>query len=239
MGRRQILWASCVLIVITVAVIGAALKSNTLPESDAKVDKSNDKSVFRALQEARVVAVAKWSVEDSEEAGLLCVVQAFNQNPDYEGAGMKLTIFNQAGAVIYEDHFSNVHSMYSSYVLRQGSPQLVLEIDYGGSASFLKMLDYKNGKVVNLMEAVKPNSDFTINAEVRPQLRSGINSAAEPYQILLTEGVGLASPVEKYTEVFRYMNGAYRYVGKFSQQKVDNYIEDLMKRPSNQPKSQK
>jgi len=167
-------------------------------------------------------------VQDGSK-NLSYTVQSFEQDPHYEGgAGVKLSIFDEAGAVIYEDYFSEVQSIYPSYALRKGSPQLIMEVSEGGSASFLKMLDYQNGKVVDLMEAVKPNNDFTVNAEVRPQLRAGVNPAGEPYQVLLTGSVGLASPVEKHTSVFRYKDGAYQYVGKFSAQKVDDYIEKLM-----------
>jgi hypothetical protein len=46
----------------------------------------------------------------------------------------------------------------------------------------------------------------------------------------------LASPADKNTEVFRYKNGAYQYVGGFSQRKVDDYIEELMKQSQSQSK---
>jgi len=233
MGKKRILWASCALIAITTVVVAVALKTNTSLEqspSNVRAVKNNGDSIIRPLQDARVVAFTKWSVDDSENAGLSCIVRAFDQDPNYDGAGVKLSIFDQAGAVIYQDYFSEVQSIYSSYALRKSSPQLIVEASYEGSTSFLKMLDYQNGKVVDLMEAVKPNNDFTVNAEVRPQLRTGVNPAVEPYQVLLTEGVGLASPAEKYTNVFRYKDGAYRYVGKFSTKDVDDYMEKLLAR---------
>lgn len=233
MKKAQVLYAVCA-VTATFAIVFGVIKNNArTPEklpNEAGAVRDDNKKIVRLLQDARVTAFSSWSVQD-ESKNLPYAVQSFDQDPHYEGgAGVKLSIFDEAGAVIYEDYFSEVHRIYPSYALRKGSSQLVMEVGYGGSASFLKMLDYQNGKVVNLMEAVEPNSDFHAGAEVRPQFRSGINPAVEPYQVLLTRGVGLASPVEKHTEVFRYKDGAYRYVGKFSTKEVDDYIEKLMAR---------
>lgn len=233
MKKVLTLCAICTLIAAFAVVFGV-IKNNALSvkqsPSEAKAVKADNKDIIRLLQDARVIAFNSWSVQDDEDKNLSYFVQAFDHDPNYEGAGVKLSIFDQAGAVIYEDYFSEVQSIYPSYALRKGSPQLVMKVGYGGSTSFLKMLNYQNGKVVDLMGAVKPNNDFTVGAEVRPQFRSGVHPAIEPYQILLTQGVGLASPVEKHTEVFRYKDSAYRYVGKFSTKEVDDYIEKLMAR---------
>ncbi len=231
MKKAQVLYAVCA-VTATFAIAFGVIKNNArTPErlpNEAGAVKDDSKKIVQILQDARVVAFSSWPVQD-ESKSLSYTVQSFEQDPHYEGgAGVKLSIFDEAGAMIYEDYFSEVHRIYPSNALRKGSSQLVMEVGYGGSASFLEMLDYQNGKVVNLMEVVKPNNDFHAGAGVRPQFRGGVNPAVEPYQVLLTGGVGLASPVEKHTDVFRYKDGAYRYVGRFSAQKVDDYIEKLM-----------
>jgi len=85
------------------------------------------------------------------------------------------------------------------------------------------MLHYRNGKVVELIN--EKESDFDAGAEVRAQFRTGINPANEPFQIMLTRGVGLASPARKYTTVYRYKDGRYQRVGEFAQQEADDYME--------------
>jgi hypothetical protein len=192
---------------------------------ESKSVKPDSKILVQLIQNARVSVSNSWAVDDQK---MFYALQAFDQEPKYEGAGVKLSIFDEAGKVIYEDYFSEVERIYLSYALRKSTPQLILEVSYGGGANFFEMLDYRNGKVVDLMQAVKPDNDFTINAEVRPQLRKGVNPAKEPYQVLLTSGVGLASSAAKYTEVFRYKDGAYRYVGEFPARDVDNYMEKLL-----------
>jgi hypothetical protein len=78
------------------------------------------------------------------------------------------------------------------------------------------------------MGAVEPNNDFDVEAEVCPQFQDGVVSYKEPFQVLLTVGVGLASPVEKYTKVFRYKDGAYRYIGMVPRREIDNQLERLL-----------
>jgi hypothetical protein len=231
MKRSRILYALCAVAATYVAVAGV-IKNHAFQlkwsAGEARGDKADNKDILRLLREARVVSFNSWPVDEDEAKSLYYIVQAFDRDTNYDGPGVKLSIFDEAGAVIHEDYFGEVQNIYSSYALRKGSPQLVMEISEGGSASFLKMLDYQDGKVVDLMETAKPDNDFTVSAEVRPQLRTGVNPAVEPYQILLTEGVGLASPAEKHMSIFRYKGGAYRYVGRIPAQKVDDYIEKLM-----------
>jgi hypothetical protein len=231
MKKAELLFAACAVTAMSAIVLGV-IKNNALtPEqlsNEAGVFRDENKKIVRLLQDARITASGSWSVQD-EGKNLPYAIRSFDQDTNYEGgAGVKLSIFDEAGAVIYEDYFNEVQRIYPTYALRKDSVQLVMEVGYGGSASFFKMLDYQNGKVVDLMEAVEPDTDFHVGAEVRPQFRSGVAPAGEPYQVMLTSGVGLASPAEKQTSVFRYKGGEYRYAGKFSAQKVDDYIEKLI-----------
>jgi hypothetical protein len=116
---------------------------------------------------------------------------------------MKLTILNPSGEPIYEEYFESLMRMYETRALRDSSSQLVLELVYGGTGTYhLRMLDYRDGKLVKVLDG--EDGLFNANAEVRPQFQSGTHPAEEPFQIMLTEGVGLASPVQKDTRVYRY-----------------------------------
>jgi hypothetical protein len=176
------------------------------------------------LQIARVGMFGRWPVDERE---LLYFVQEYHQDSK-EGDGSKLVIVDWSGRVIYEAKFGKVWRIYTSYVLRRTSPQLAVEVGYGGKTNFLKILDYQGGRIVDLMGAVEPNNDFDVEAEVCPQFQDGVISYKEPFQVLLTVGVGLASPVEKYTKVFRYKDGAYHYIGMVPRREIDNQLERLL-----------
>jgi len=193
-----------------------------------RVVQNDDKAIMSWLRDKKVMLFYRWQVGDDERNQAFCIVRACDENPNYECAGVKLSIVDGMGRVIHEEHYSEVYRMYPVFALRKAHPQLVIEGDYGGSAKFFEMLDYRNGQIVSLMG--KPNNDFSAGAEVRPQFRTEVNAAKEPFQILLTHGAsGLASPGEKYTNVYRYKEGSYRFVGSFPQQRVDDYMEKLMR----------
>lgn len=210
--------------------------SEELASPPAASKKANSDSLIKRLNDERIVAIHRWQVETDEEKTLVCMFQGFDKDPNYEGSGVKLTILDPSGASVYEALFSEVQRVYSTFALRDLSEQLVIEVNYGGSTTFLHMLDYRKGKVVELIN--EKESDFDAGAEVRPQFRTGINPATEPFQIMLTHGVGLASPARKYTTVYRYKDGKYRRVGEFAQPEVDDYMEDRLKGAS-KPKTTK
>ena len=164
----------------------------------------------------------------------MCIFRAFDSDPHYEGSGIKLSILEPSGASLYDAYFSDLQRVYSIFALLELSEQLVIEVGYGGSTKFLHILDYRDGKVVELIN--EKESDFDVGAEVRPQFRSGISPATEPFQIMLTHGVGLASPARKYTTIYRYKDGKYWRVGEFAQQEVDDHIEDRLKGAARRPK---
>jgi hypothetical protein len=227
-----LVFIGCLLIGVAFAVGSRMAKHipyRDVPSQTSASKKVDDLNVVKRLKAERIVAVHRWHVENEEEKSLLCVFQAFDKDPHYEGNGIKLSILEPSGASVYEAYFSELQSVYSTSALRNLSDQLVVEVGYGGSTSFLHMLDYRNGKVVELID--KKESEFDVGAEVRPQFRSGVSPATEPFQIMLTQGVGLASPARKSTAVYRYKNGRYRRTGEFPQQDADDYIENLIKSP--------
>jgi len=226
-------------VLLAVAAIFGALVwkkygSGDLASSSATAKKTDKDSFVKRLNDEHIITIHQWHVEDNEEKTLLCMFQGFDKDPLYDGSGVKLTILDPSGTSVYEGRFSEVQRVYSTTALRGLSDQLVIEAGYGGSTSFLHMLDYRNGKVVELIN--EKERDFDVGAEVRPQFRSGISPATEPFQIMLTHGVGLTSPARKYTSVYRYKDGRYRLVGEFPQQQVDDYIEGLLRQPKSESK---
>ena len=228
---KTVIVALLAALAIFAGLVWGKFRSEAFASSSSTGKQGDNKSLLDQLNDERIVAIHNWRIDDNEEKLLLCVVQRFDKDPQYDGSGVKLTIIDPTGATVYEKRYSEVGRVYSATALRNLSEQLVIEANYGGSTSFLHMLDFRNGKVVELIDAKE--SDFDVGAEVRPQFRSGVQAASEPFQIMLTHGVGLASPARKSTSVFRYKDGKYRRLGEFSQQQVDDYVErQLMTEPN-------
>jgi hypothetical protein len=209
--------------------IGSQLGSFS-PTTEGKTEstKAADSELIQTLRQQKVEAFYAWNGGDSDGGPLLCLVRAFDKDPNWDGGGMKLTIFNPTGQPIYQDYFESLIRLYETTALRNLASQLVFEAVYGGTGTYhLRMLDYRQGKIVKLFDG--ENGLFNADAEVRPQFRSDTFPAKEPFQVLLTEGVGLASSALKETRVYRYKNGTYLHVGTFPQEKLDDYLEKLLK----------
>jgi hypothetical protein len=184
--------------------------------------------IIKRLREWRVESVYTWDTGDTKRDSLACLIQAIDDKAQEEGQRVELTIFDPSGLPIYEESFDSVIRIYQSYALRSLHPQLVVEAVYGGTGSYrLQMFDYRNGKIVKLIKG--EDGHFNANADLRPQFRSGVVPAVEPFQLLMTQGVSLASPAPKFTRAYRYRQNAYEYVGEFAQQKLDDYMERLLK----------
>lgn len=229
---RFIITSGLVLAVFAVIVIGVTRKrfrSAKHSTEVAKSDQARGLTNSALLSDRQLIAFNKWSTERNGDSSLSFVIRT-SAEPDCPGSGVKLSILDKAGTAIYEDSFCWIAAIYPQNILRNGRPQLVIEANFGGNANSLEILDYQNGKVVDLTQDIE--NDYGSHADVRPQFRSAVRPAVEPFQLLLTDP-GFASTGEKHTTVYRFKDGAYRFVGEFSATKADDLIEQLMNSSAN------
>jgi hypothetical protein len=227
MNMRFLTVSAVVLAIFVVVIIDVARQHFLSPKrstASTKLDETSGLANSVLLSDSRLIAFNRWSTERKGNPNLSYVIRT-STDQDCSGSGVKLTILNNAGVTIHEDRFCGIDSIYPRDILRTGMPQLIVEANLGGNQDFLGILAYQDGKVIDLTREIE--SDFGSHAEVRPQFRSGVRPAVEPYQIMLT-AAGLASSEEKYTSVYRYKDGAYKRVGEFSATKADNLLEQLM-----------
>lgn len=175
-------------------------------------------AVLSVLRESNIKAFGEWDV--GEDFPVLFVVI---KSDDAD----KFFVQDKTGKLLYENVGINIQRVYPVTALRLPRSQLVFEYDEGGSDSFVQMLDYHDGKVSEKIGSTQGENSFGADVEIRPQFRTTIDPAREPFEIFLTE-YGLASPAGKYTNVLRYKNGTYRVVGAFDRVKAGNCVESLL-----------
>lgn len=168
---------------------------------------------------------------DENNSKLHCIVQRNGDGNNELEKGVKLSITDNKGLKLFEDKFDEVVNIYSSYILRKEFPQLVI-IAEREETSIVNILEYRSNKVLSLTKSSEFQDDSIMNIDIRPQFQSSVKPASEPYQILINTGIGLASPDEKITKVFRYKNDNFVIAGEFSTTKIDDYIEKLLKEKS-------
>jgi hypothetical protein len=177
-----------------------------------------------------IIMKGNWYSEDENDENLIYVVEKLSlsqENKSWEK--VQLVIISGTNKIVYDEKFSEIERVYPIYALRTNNPQLVIEFNGGGQDNSIMVLDYRNEKISNLTQEEGKEMTFRSHVSVRPQFQKTVNTTKEPYQILLTPD-GIAGSGEKYTNIFRYKNGQYRFWGKFSQDKLDDYIEKITDR---------
>src|SRR5262249_22927273 len=199
----------------------ATNSSNKEEQKDADIN-----AIVRRLVDDKVVAFYKWDVDT--DTTLFCIGRNTGK-PELPGAPITtFSIIDQQGKLLYEEDRIEIKSISTSYILRTTRPQLVVDVNGGGKVNSLKILDYQQGKITELLD--DEDQQYSISALIKPQFRSGVTPSQEPYEILLMSGVGLASPDEKYVNVYRYSDGSYEFKGKVPQKLLDNYLEQQLKK---------
>ena len=181
--------------------------------------------MVQRLLDDKVVAFYQWEIDT--DTTLLCIARDLLK-PEFSGEPTNVfSIIDRQGKLLYQIDGVEIRNISTSYMLRNTRSQLVVGVNEGGRMSDLKILDYQNGKITELMDEDDQEYLFAL---IKPQFRSGVIPAEEPYEVLMIRGVGLPSPDEKYVSVYRYTDGSYEFNGEVSQKLLDNYMEQLLKK---------
>lgn len=173
------------------------------------------------------IAFGYWPVRFEDGVSLHYVVSKYVDIGDQNRGGQKLSIFDESGKLLYEETAISFGKVYSLGALRNSTSQLILSsINYGGSARFFKVLDFREGRVKPITS--EDDMQFTADAQISPQFRNGVRTDTEPYEIVLTDP-GLASNTH-YARVYRYKNGKYVYQAEYNRQTAGDAVERLSSR---------
>jgi len=226
----------CAMVVAIVALIGfwpgkyqySTAVSGGLARSSQDHGKTADiNTTVQRLLNDNVTAFYQWKVDTG--ATLFCIARNSGKH-EFPGEPTNVfSIIDGQGKLLYQIDGVEITSISSSCMLRDMRSQLVVSVNGGGRQNDLKILDYQNGKITELLDS--DDQDYSIAALIKPQFRSGVIPAKEPYEILMIRGVGLANSDEKkYVSVYRYADGSYEFNGDVSQQLLDDYMERLLKK---------
>lgn len=224
----------CILLLVIGAICFVIIKT----ESPSKIDSFNsniisENSLVSFLKKNQINSVTTWDLTDEdnlEGSGRIayCITKSKNRNASDGTPRVEVLIIDDNGSPIYVDEFDSIEKIYTSRITRRNPSQLVINGSIG-RIGVVKILSYLNEKIIILMDSSKFSDKSAINLDIRPQFQTGIKTGSQPYQVLLTTGIGLPSSEEKFTDVFRYKDGTFMNVGKFSTTEMDNYIEKILK----------
>src|ERR1035437_3884736 len=90
-----------------------------------------------------------------------------------EGENDELWIVDSLGKELYRKTGIQVERIYPITALRTMAPQIVFEYGEGGNDSYVQMLDYVKGRVIEKIESSNGENEFSGGILIQPQFRSG------------------------------------------------------------------
>lgn len=212
------------------SLLVAACGGSTAPQDNAVAQVPSGEPIADkdACQNSNLVLWGIWIGSDEDYDRItysVTKVSGGKRPPEVE-----LRITDQDGDLLYSYLLSSVERIYTANMLRTGRSQLVIEYSGGGQDSYIRILDLRKGKqVVDLTKDEGLDMAFSSDAHVSAQFAPGVNSAKEPFQILLTNP-GLPASGEKVVSVYRFRDGQYRLYGTYRREQADKLIEQMIKR---------
>ncbi len=169
------------------------------------------------IKDDEIIQIGKWYPDYKSSEKFTYVIRKIEALNGDTSSKMRFTIFDESGKELYKHDMNNFNSVITKNVLGSAE-QLFLIYDYGGT-SFLRGLNYKNNKVIELFEHPVTKDEVSIDGNVciTPQYNE---NQFTPYQILVTNKIG-------FTDVYRFKNGKYRLYGSFNQKKLENFIDEI------------
>ncbi len=165
----------------------------------------------------------KWQVSDDKTLSVVKKKLMAKCEPDFIlNSCEELSIFDDRGKKLSGLKDIGIVSYKLLNLTRQGA-QLLIEINSGGTDNYFTILDYRNGKVVEIIDSTETQMRggyWTMN-----EYRSGNQTPYfKPSQLFIINQLGGSDP-NPYASIFRYRNGFYKKIGEISMQTLGDFIE--------------
>jgi len=219
---------SLILIGVVISVsIGYFIGQSTKP-SIAQTDKKSSETdktcnLLTKIKEEKVSEIKTW--EDAEKSfyGVIRRVE----EPPFDGSDFKssdkLSIYDESGKIIYQTKDFGIKNIRSVRLTNPSSWEIMLETDGGGTDSFLKILDYKDGKFIEIID--ESETQYRGGYFEMLQYRNGMSGPYfKPSQLIVIQQVG-GIDTNPSAAVFRVKDNKFQKVGSIKMQKLGDFIE--------------
>ncbi len=217
---------ACTVILVSVSIgyfLGqAAIMTSAKTETETnKNSKNND--LLKKIKEEKVSEIKTW--EDAEKSfyGVIRRVE----EPPFDGSDFKssdkFSIYDESGKIIYETKDFGIKNIQSVRLTNPSSWEIMFETDGGGTDNFLKILDYKDGKFVEIID--ESETQFRGGYFDLIQYRNGMKSPYfKPSQLVVIQQIGGADE-NPSAALFRMKDNKFQKVGSIEMQKLGDFIE--------------
>ena len=127
-------------------------KAGSAGSTKKEPDKTGDsiQSIVQRMTDDKVTAFYQWEIDT--KTTLYCIVRDTGKSEFPGEPTATLSIIDKQGRVSYQVDNVKIQSLSTSAPLRKDTSQLVVEINTGGKDTTLKILDYQEGKITELLD---------------------------------------------------------------------------------------
>lgn len=192
--------------------------------SSATIDAENRKKpdFIKVLEAEKIIKFQSW--ENEKGVKFIGVVRHLSEPCDKDyglDSCQKLFIYDDVGKTVYEK--SDFGIDFKIQNLTRKDFQIVMTTNSGGTDNFLEIVDYQNGKFIEIIESSETQMRggwWNMN-----EYRSGMKTPDfKPSQIFVTQQVGGADP-NPSASVFRFKDEKYQRIGEIKMQELGDFIE--------------
>ena len=221
---------SFIIILISV-MVGYFTGQNTktvyaLPETPT-VENLKKCNLLAGLKSQKIKEIKVWNYSDDKK--FYGVISQVNEPPSDDSTfktSDKLTIFDESGKTVYEYRDFEIENFNSARFLKSLSSEIMFEINGGGTDDFLKILSYKDGKFVEVIDSAE--TQYRGGYFPMIQYRSGMEFPyGKPSQLIIIRQIG-GGDSNPNAAVFRTKDDKFQEVGEIEMQKLGDFIEQQL-----------
>lgn len=215
--------------VATISVfIGYFIGQNTKPASAQTkkqiAEKPQTCNLLNKLQEEQISEIKTF--DGSNDNSFIGVIRRVNE-PPYEKSDFstsdKLSIYDESGKIVYETKDFGINTLQGVRFLKSNSREIMFETNGGGTDSFLKILEYKDGKFNEIID--ESETQFRGGYFEMLQYRNGMSGPYfKPSQLIVIQQIG-GIDTNPSAAVFRVKDNKFQKVGSIEMQKLGDFIE--------------
>ncbi len=213
-------------IVISVSIgyfIGQSTKT-TIAQTDKKsVEPKQTCDLFTKIKDEKVSETKVWEDEGKSFYGIIRRVEEPPFDDSTFKSSDKFSIYDENGKIVYQTKDFGIENIQSVRLTNPSSWEIMFETNGGGTDNFLKIVDFKDGKFIEIID--ESETQYRGGYFDLIQYRNGMkNPYFKPSQLVVIHQMGGADE-NPSAAVFRVKDNKFQKVGWIDMQKLGDFIE--------------
>lgn len=221
---KILLFCAVTLISVSIGYFLGQFATMISAKTETEINKnSKNDDLLKKIKEEKISEIKTWEDDGESFYGIIRRVE----EPPFDDSDFKssdkFTIYNKTGKIVYQTKDFGIKNIQSVRLTNPSSWEIMFETDGGGTDNFLKIIDYKDGKFVEIID--ESETQYRGGYFDLIQYRNGMKSPYfKPSQLIVTQQIG-GIDENPSAAVFRMKDNKLQKVGSIEMQKLGDFIE--------------